>query len=596
MKHLKRTVAAIITMIMVIGLMAGITLAEPYEADSRLYDNVMAEDYTGKIVILHSNDVHGALDGYAYMKSLKDAFAGKGAQVIVADGGDFIQGNVYVGTTQGKNATVLMNKVGYDVTTLGNHEFDYGSEVLKERLSEIDAVSVTGNVFYKNDGSLIADNAATVITKGGVNIRFIGVDTPDILRTCAPKVVQNISAIGGADMVSMITECAKAEGADINILIGHLGIDDASGENRSTQIWKALDGAVDFMIDGHSHSVFSFGEDSTQKIQQTGTAFANIGVIVIDSTSKKITDNFLMPLKDSSGTYYWEPDDDVKTLCDELKAEVDKKLSQKIAESLVDLNGDKGDASTHGNRNFETNQGDFITDAFKWYAEEHDLLPSDISKDNLVALINGGAIRAWINKGDVAAKDIINSYPFNNTLCMVYVKGETLLRVLEACTAYIPSPVGGFPQISGMEINVDTSIAFDTEENYPGSSFGRPKTVKRVTIKNVNGKDFDPSATYAIATTDFVSSGGDTYYELNEKGISNDTGVLIPDVFLEYTQKKLSGVIGLNYEKPQGRIVYGKYVPKTADETSGVVVALLILAMAAAAGTCTVCIRKYKNN
>lgn len=596
MKHLKRTVAAIITMIMVMGLFAGIALAEPFHADSRLYADVMAADYTGKVIVLHSNDVHGSLDGYAYMKSLADAFKGKGADVIVADGGDFIQGNVYVSTTQGKAATTLMNAAGYNIATLGNHEFDYGTDVLAQRLSELNAVTVTANVFNETDKTLIADEATEIITAGGINIRFIGVDTPGLLSTCAPKMVQNVGVVGGADMVSLISECAKAEGADINILIGHLGIDDASGDNRSIVVWKALDGAVDFIIDGHSHSVFSFGEDSSQKIQQTGTGFANIGVIVIDETSKAITDNFLMPLKDSAGAYLWEPDAGVKATCDAIKAEVNQELSQKIAESLVDLNGDKGDVSTNGNRNSETNQGDFITDAFKWYAEEHDLLPSDISKDNLVALINGGAIRAWINKGDVTTKDIINSYPFNNTLCMIYVKGETLIRVLEACTAYIPSPVGGYPQISGMEINVDTSIALDTAENYPGTSFGKPKTVKRVTIKSVNGKDFDPSATYAIATIDFVASGGDTFFELKENGTIKDTGIIVPQVFLEYTQKKLGGVIGMNYEKPQGRIVYGKYVPKTADENSSTTTLLLIIAMAAAAGTCVVCVRKYKNN
>ena len=90
----------------------------------------LAGDYTGKTVILHSNDVHGQIDGYAYIAGLRDWFVGKGADVILTDSGDFSQGSIYVSSTKGAAAIEMMNAAQYDVVTLGNHEFDYGYDQL----------------------------------------------------------------------------------------------------------------------------------------------------------------------------------------------------------------------------------------------------------------------------------------------------------------------------------------------------------------------------------------------------------------------------------------------------------------------------------
>lgn len=611
MKKIKKIVAALLVAIMATGMLAGITCAaekEPFGEVYVDYDTLMKQDLSGKTIILHTNDVHGMLDGYAYLKALSDDILNKekGAMTFLVDNGDFIQGSVDVSQSKGKSATELMIAAGYNIVGLGNHEFDYGPDVLKERISELTSKGIAvinANVFNKSDESTFIENHSHKLINteaDNLSIEFLSVDTPELLTACSPKMVAGLDVAGKDKMAEIINDWAKNSTADVKIVLGHLGIDEFTGDNRSIKIWEKVKDNVDFMIDGHSHSTFSYGENESQKIQQTGTKFENIGVIVIDNASKKITDNFLIKLDDTVNPH-WMADETVKNLSDKIKEEIQEELKKVIGKSLVDLNGDRGDEAdkTEGNRNIETNQGDFVTDAVKWYAQEYDdSLIAGFNKDNLIGLMNGGGIRAWIKKGDISEYDIIQSYPFNNTLNIVFVKGKTLLRVLEAATGYAPSPMGGFPQVSGIEYNIDDSKEFDFNKNYPGTTWGRPNSVQRVTIKSVNGKDFDPDATYAVATTDFVAIGGDNFYEFKEDGTCKDSGILLPDVIELYIKEKLGGVIGTEYEKPQGRITYGKYVPvpKTADETPAVMIAFIIMAMAAAAGTCIVCVRKYKKN
>ena len=132
---------------------------------------------------------------------------------------------------------------------------------------------------------------------------------------------------------------------------------------------------------------------------------------------------------------------------------------------------------------------------------------------NAVAITNGGGIRAAIKKGDITKKDINTVLPFGNTLAVVYVKGSELLEALEASTYCTPEAVGGFPQFAGMEVELNIAPKYDKNaKEYPGSEYFGPKSINRITIKSINGKAFDPNATYAVITNNFMAAGGDTYY------------------------------------------------------------------------------------
>ena len=502
------------------------------------------KEMTGKTVILHSNDVHGAIDDYAYMAALRDEYKGKGAEVILADAGDYSQGTANVSITKGENAFDMMNAVGYDVATIGNHEFDYGWEQLKANAGKATFKIVCADVL---EGGATIFEPYTIIEKGGVKIGFFGMQTPEAQTKANPALIQGLTFLAGKDLY----DCAQAQvdaletaGADVIICLSHLGVDASSEPNTSYDMLDNTNG-IDMVIDGHSHTVMKATAETP--IQSTGTAFANIGVIVIDNATKKIVDNFLYEVP---GTL--TADTAVAAKANEIIEHVNMAYGAVFAKSEVELNGAK---APNGNRDGETNLGDLITDAMLWSIQKN---PDSVTvpMENVLAITNGGGIRAPIHKGDVTKKDVNTVLPFGNTVAVVYVTGAELLEALEASTYCTPKAVGGFPQVSGIEFIVDTSAAYDANDTtYPGSTYYGPKSINRVTIIGVNGEEFDPEATYAVITNNFLAAGGDTYYAFANASAQFDTGLPLDEVLMDYITEELGGVIGEEYAQPQGRIV-----------------------------------------
>lgn len=550
MKHMKKLLSLLLVLCLVLSLSCTAFAAEA------------AKPLDGKTVILHSNDVHGAIDLYAAMAAMKADYEAQGAEVILADAGDYSQGTVYVSVNKGADAVTMMNAAGYDVATIGNHEFDYGYAQLAENMKAAKFQVLCADVLGA-DGKTIFD-ANTIIEKGGVKIGFFGLETPEAQTKANPKLIQGLKFLAGADGKELY-DCAaaqvadlKAKGADLVVCLAHLGIDGSSEPYTSYDLAKNVQG-IDFIIDGHSHSVMTEGPHG-EAIQSTGSSFKNIGVITIDNATKKILGNDL--IKVSS---YEKRDETVAAAAKAIMEPIDKAYSEKFAESKVELNGTK---APDGNRDSETNLGDLITDAMLWKV----LADAEITvpEENVIALTNGGGIRASIGVGDVTKKDINTVLPFGNTLAVVYVKGSELLEALEASTYCTPEALGGFPQVAGMQFTVATYEKYDAnDKSYPGSTYYGPKTINRVTIEEINGKDFDPQATYAVVTNNFVAAGGDTYYAFAAATNQFDTGLPLDEVVMEYVAKELNGVIGEDYAEPTGRIVVDQGVgPAIADVQS----------------------------
>ena len=564
MKHMKKLLSLLLVLCLVLSLSCTAFAAE---AEKPL---------DGKTVILHSNDVHGAIDLYAAMAALKADYEAQGAEVILADAGDYSQGTVYVSVNKGADAVTMMNATGYDVVTLGNHEFDYGYAQLAENMKAAKFQVLCADVLGA-DGKTIYD-ANTIIEKGGVKIGFFGLETPEAQTKANPKLIQGLKFLAGADGKELYNCAAaqvadlKAKGADLVVCLAHLGVDESSEPYTSYDLAKNVQG-IDFIIDGHSHSVMTAGPNG-EAIQSTGTAFANIGVITIDNATKKIVGNELKAIwhteKNADGKSvtvvdYKTRDEKVAAAAKAIIDPIDKAYGEKFAVSEVALNGAK---APNGNRDSETNLGDLITDAMLWKV----LADAEITvpEENVVAITNGGGIRASIGVGDVTKKDINTVLPFGNTLAVVYVKGSELLEALEASTYCTPESIGGFPQVAGMQFTVATYETYDkNDESYPNSTYYGPKTINRVTIGSINGKDFDPEATYAVITNNFVAGGGDTYYAFAAATNQFDTGLPLDEVVMEYITKELKGVIGETYAEPAGRIVVDQGVaPAIADVQS----------------------------
>ena len=523
-------------------------------------DSEAKAEMAGKTVILHTNDVHGAIEGYAYITALKADYEAKGAEVILVDAGDYSQGEVYVSDTKGLDAVEMMNVTGYDVVTLGNHEFDYGYAQLKENMTKADFKILCANV-YGEDGIPIFDANYTYTTKSGVKIGFFGMETPEAQTKANPALIKGLKF--DTDLKAVAEKQLEAlKDDDVVIALSHLGVDDSSKPYTSYDLYNAAKG-IDFIIDGHSHSVMTKGKNG-EPIQSTGTKFANIGVIVIDDASKKIESNSLYEIKEDTAK-----DAAVAAAAQKIIDRIDKEYGAVFAKSKVELNGAK---APNGNRDGETNNGDLITDAMLWKVMQNKE-GLTVNEDHVVAITNGGGIRAAIKAGDVTKKDIKTVLPFGNTIEVIYVTGTELLEALEASTFCVPESIGGFPQVSGISYTISTGAVYDANaETYPASTYYGPKSINRVTINSINGKDFKLGDTYAVVTNNFSAAGGDTYYAFKAATAKFDTGVPLDESVMEYVTKELKGVIGEQYAAPQGRILmnpfkdvkvsswFGKYV------------------------------------
>ena len=513
--------------------------------DTAVGTTAVEQTYAGKTVILHSNDVHGAITGYACIAALKTDYESKGAEVILVDAGDYSQGTTNVSTTKGADAVAMMNAAGYDVVTIGNHELDYGYEQLMDNMSKAEFKVVCADVFDA-DGTTIFDANYTYTTKSGVKVGFFGLLTPEAQTKANPALIKGLTfAIDDLWAVSQKQIDALAD-ADVVICLSHLGVDNETKPYTSYDLWNNTKG-IDMIIDGHSHTVMTKG-DKNEPIQSTGTAFANIGVIVIDDASKKIESNELVAVTDTMAK-----DEAVAAAAEKIIDRVKAEYDVKFAVSKVELNGAK---APNGNRDSETNNGDLITDAMVWQVlQNKDGLT--VNEDHVVAITNGGGIRAAIKPGDVTKNDINTVLPFGNTVAVVYVTGAELLEALEASTYCTPGAIGGFPQVSGINFTLHTGKAYDANaETYPNSTYYGPKSINRVVINSINGKEFKENEIYAVVTNNFCAAGGDTYYAFASASAQFDTGIPMDEAVMAYITRELKGVIGEKYAAPQGRITY----------------------------------------
>ena len=504
-----------------------------------------AQDLDGDIVILHTNDVHGAIAGYAKVAALKDAYEARGAYVLLMDAGDFIQGDPTVSTSEGATAVELMNLAGYDVASMGNHEFDYGYQNLKDLEADADFTIVDANVLY--NGQVAFEDNVVFTAPDGTKIGVFGLDTPETATKAHPAKIQGVTFLAGEDLYDCAQEqvdALTAEGCEYIICLGHLGIDDESAGNRSIDLLENVDG-IDLFIDGHSHSTRADLLDATDgtgmvgntMVTSTGTKLESIGVVTIDAEGVITTST--TPVADLTAE-----DADVAARAAAIQKEIDDEYGTVFAKTEVALNGER----EPGNRTEETNLGDLITDALVWGAERE-------GTEVDAAVTNGGGIRASIAAGDITKKDINTVLPFGNTLSIVQVTGAELLEALEASTYCTPTSIGGFPQVSGIKFTVDTTKAYDQGEQYPGSTYYGPKSIQRVTIETVGGEPFDANATYTIATNDFMAAGGDTYYAFAAASVNYDLGIAMDEVVMDYITDELKGTVTEEaYGQPAGRI------------------------------------------
>ncbi len=501
-----------------------------------------------EIVILYENDVHCAIDAYAKLAAMKKELKTSLNYVGVVSCGDYIQGSSIGAISQGGYVVELMNLVGYDAVTLGNHEFDYRIDRLNELVALMDTKPVCCNFKSVATNKTVFD-PYTIVSYGETDIAYIGVTTPDTVTSSSPSQFLNnkeeyIYSFSGDTLYATVQQNindARAKGADYVIAITHLGTENVYEKWSAQTLVKNTDG-LDAVLDGHSHSVVEelkvkdkSGDEVV--ISSTGTKFANIGKLTIKNGHLSTE---LIKVEE-----YTKTDDTVSNRIKEINEEFSQLGDRKIGVSKVELitHDEKGNRLI---RNTQTNAGDFCADAFR------------VVTGADIGMVNGGGIREKLDKGDITFNDILNIFPYNNRVVVKKVTGQQIIDMLELGLVNYPNEDGTFQHVSGLtfEIDKDVKSTVELDENLMFIGVKGERRVKNVKVLQ-NGKyvDIDLKKSYTLASHNYLLidlGGGATMFKDCE--VVSDNGMLDVELLEEYITEHLDGEIGSEYAVSQNRI------------------------------------------
>ena len=487
------------------------------------------------IVILYTNDVHTYIDGplsYDVISGIKKELETQYAHVLLVDAGDHVQGTAYGSMDKGETIIQLMNAAGYDLATLGNHEFDYGMDGCMQIVQWAQYPYVSCN-FYEEVNGVREENVLPsyqIFDCGTEKLAIVGITTPESFTKSTPSYFQDESGnyiygiSGGEDGsalyadVQAAIDSAVADGATKVIALGHLGDDLSSQPWTSAEVIANVSGLSAF-IDGHSHSTVE-GQNGTDKdgnsvvLTQTGQYFGQIGMMVISAETGKITTGFIgseeilepvvdesgNPVKDEEGNDQtevvgyrlvsdlytgaeWCSDETVAAIKDQWIAKIGEQLGTVIGSTPLALDNYSADG-TRLVRSQETNTGDFAADALYYLFDNMDM-------DVDVAIMNGGGIRNEAVTGEISYQTCKSIHTFGNVACLQTITGQQLLDALEwgARTAGTGEECGGFLQVSGITYKIDTQWPDSTQKDEKGVWIGGPTGGYRVHDVKVYNKE-----------------------------------------------------------------------------------------------------------
>jgi len=425
-----------------------------------------------EIRILHVNDFHGFATAYkpygseseqgglAYLAQRVEELRAEKPTLLVA-AGDMIQGNNWANLFQGKSSIEAMNSMKFDAVVVGNHEFDFGQAILKERIQEANFPFLGANV-----AGLSQLKPYVVKNLDGLSIAVIGVVTGDTPTTTHPKNVSGLQFSSPVDTVEKYVRELRAKN-DIIVVLSHIGF------SADMELAKKVEG-IDVIVGGHSHT--KVAKPAVVGKTHILQAFEHGKVLgVLDLTVKNGTiiqaDSRLEPISPGG-----KENREVGSIVAKYQKQVDSFMDVTVGESLVDLDGVNV-------RRQETNLGNLITDIMRKAAGAD------------AAIINGGTIRTSIKKGKIKVSDVYAVVPFDNYIVAIKLTGRQIRETLEHGVSAIEAGEGRFPQISG--------IAFTFNRHAQAGS-----RVKEVFI---GGRPIVADKEYTVATNDFLAAGGDGY-------------------------------------------------------------------------------------
>ncbi|KAB7667695.1 5'-nucleotidase C-terminal domain-containing protein [Bacillus sp. B1-b2] len=478
------------------------------------HDPVLIQVDLPDLTIIHTNDIHSALDNVPKtITALKD-IRGVAPNSLLLHAGDQFTGTLYFNEFQGKADLALLNLMDIDAMTFGNHEFDLGSsaeghQALANFIDKANFPFVSANVDFSKDdkfAKIYNDSFESNAKKGNIYngiIKEVNGEKVGIFGLTTEETA-DISSPGSIVFENYLKEAEKAvkafEDAGVNRIVAltHIGYDDNAAIDNDLILAEKVEG-IDVIVGGHSHTTLSkpdiVDKDETPTvIVQTGNSNSNLGVLNVSFDENGVVDSYDGHLI-AIGSQV-EDEEAVKELAF-YKAEVDKLSQSKIGVTTkyaLESPRTNGDDTKPSVRKNETILGNLITDGMLEKAK------SFTGKNVIMALQNGGGIRASIDKGDITVGEVITVLPFNNTLATMDVTGAELKEAFEISLGQYPKENGGFLHVAGGKVVYDKTKAAG-------------ERIVSVSYLNEDGKyvKVQDDVTYTIATNAFTAKGGDGY-------------------------------------------------------------------------------------
>ena len=488
-----------------------------------LTSGMAAAEY--KLTILHTNDFHARFEPIskydgpcsAEDNTAGECFGGSGRLVtaindargrtdnaLLVDGGDQFQGTLFYTQYKGALAAEMMNNMGYDAMTVGNHEFDDGPEVLRGFMDAIEFPILMSNADVSGE-PLLADalQKSTVIEKNGEKIGLIGLTPEDTHELASPG--DNIVFGDPVEAVQAEVNRLTEMGVNKIIVLSH------SGFGVDQRVAKETTG-VDVIVGGHSNTLLSNTQESAEGPYPTmvgdtaivqayayGKFLGELNVTFDDAgnVTKAEGEPILLDAAVTEDTPTVDRIGEAAKPLEEIRNRV-------VAETEDAIIGDR-DACRAG----ECAMGNLVADA---------MLARVADQGIDVAIANSGGLRASIDAGEVTMGEVLTVLPFQNTLSTFQVSGAQLMEALENGVSQVEEGAGRFPQVAGM------TFAFDGSQ--PAGS--------RISDVMIAGQPLDPAKTYGAVSNNYVRNGGDGYKMFQNAENAYDFGPDLADVTAEY--------------------------------------------------------------
>lgn len=491
------------------------------------------------VSIVSTNDFHGALIGRVHSWSHGDIVGSADyltgyinivreenpGGVLWLDAGDSMQGTLISNYFWGASTIDFMNAAGVDAMAVGNHEFDWGQEILQDRFDQADFPFLAANVFFaKKNGNPNHGHGGRphwakpyeIFEANGIQVGVIGIALQDTPSVTNPINVANLIFTDPAAEVAEVLPEVEADGADMIVVLAHIGGYWPDFDDIGEFVCGLDPEKIDYVISGHSHGRIDdviCGIPVTQAYS-SGTAFSRVDFIVDPVSGDVVSYEMNYYPTSTYNTYYgnpasyqrWDTGEYQVVVPDPTITEIVAGYNEIIEEVQNEVIGESLTPITRNYR-YESEMGDWVTDIMKAFDPGIDF-----------ALTNSGGLRADIDAGPLTFGEVFEALPFDNTLVTVELTGAELITALEAGI----SGDHGIVQVSGLQFTFDYDLPVGSR-------------IIGDVIDLSTGLALEPGTTYFVAVNDFMAAGGDGY-EIFAENPQVNSYVLVRDMVVDWVR------------------------------------------------------------